>query len=72
MTDQLSLRKIDESNFVTCFSLELGPGQERFVSHPIRSLAQAYVYLPYTGTTSWSVTSWYSMTRTSGLIISGI
>ena len=44
MTDQLSLRKIDESNFITCFNLELGPGQERFVSHPIRSLAQAYVY----------------------------
>ena len=44
MTDQLSLRKIDESNFIACFNLELGPGQERFVSHPIRSLAQAYVY----------------------------
>ena len=26
------------------FHLKLAPGQERFVSHPIRSLAQAYVY----------------------------
>ena len=26
------------------FRLKLANGQERFVSHPIRSLAQAYVY----------------------------
>lgn len=26
------------------FHLKLANGQERFVSHPIRSLAQAYVY----------------------------
>ena len=26
------------------FNLRLGPGQEAYVSHPIRSLAQAYVY----------------------------
>jgi len=26
------------------FNLKLAPGQEKFVSHPIRSLAQAYVY----------------------------
>ena len=38
------LKKIDESNYLECFRLELGPGQERFVSNPVRSLAQAYVY----------------------------
>lgn len=40
----ITLRKIDESNFVDAFNLKLAPGQEEFVSHPIRSLAQAYVY----------------------------
>ena len=40
----ISLRKIDESNFFDVFRLELAQGQEAFVSHPIRSLAQAYVY----------------------------
>ena len=43
MTD-ITLRKIDESNFMDAFHLELAEGQEIFVSHPIRSLAQAYVY----------------------------
>ena len=38
------LRKITEENFLNAFNLKLAPGQERFVSHPIRSLAQAYVY----------------------------
>ena len=38
------LRPIAEDNFLDAFHLKLGPGQERFVSHPIRSLAQAYVY----------------------------
>ena len=38
------LRAITEDNFIDAFNLELAPGQERFVSHPIRSLAQAYVY----------------------------
>lgn len=42
--DHLYLKKIDESNFVDAFQLELGEGQEKLVSHPIRSLAQAYVY----------------------------
>ena len=40
----LALRKITEDNFIQAFELKLAPGQERFVSHPIRSLAQAYVY----------------------------
>ena len=40
----ISLRKITEENFVEAFNLKLAQGQERFVSHPIRSLAQAYVY----------------------------
>ena len=44
MSKELKLRKIDESNFIDCFNLSLGEGQDRFVSHPIRSLAQAYVY----------------------------
>lgn len=40
----VSLKKIDESNYLDCFGLKLRAGQEAFVSHPIRSLAQAYVY----------------------------
>ena len=38
------LRIITEENFIDAFNLKLAPGQESFVSHPIRSLAQAYVY----------------------------
>ena len=38
------LRPITEENFLDAFNLRLAPGQENFVSHPIRSLAQAYVY----------------------------
>ena len=37
----VELRTITESNFLDAFALKLAPGQERFVSHPIRSLAQA-------------------------------
>ena len=40
----VELRTITESNFLDAFALKLAPEQERFVSHPIRSLAQAYVY----------------------------
>ena len=40
----VELKEITEDNFLDAFHLELAPGQERFVSHPIRSLAQAYVY----------------------------
>ena len=36
--------KITEDNFIDAFNLTLAQGQERFVSHPVRSLAQAYVY----------------------------
>lgn len=38
------LRAITEDNYLDAFNLKLAPGQEDFVSHPIRSLAQAYVY----------------------------
>ena len=38
------LRAITEDNFLDAFNLRLAPGQEDFVSHPVRSLAQAYVY----------------------------
>ena len=38
------LRPITEDNFIDAFNLKLAPEQERFVSHPVRSLAQAYVY----------------------------
>lgn len=44
MKNELFLKKVDESNFIECFNLKLGNGQEKYVSHPIRSLAQAYVY----------------------------
>lgn len=40
----INLRIITEENFIDAFNLKLGKNQERFVSHPIRSLAQAYVY----------------------------
>ena len=40
----ISLRQITEDNFMEAFNLKLANGQEHFVSHPIRSLAQAYVY----------------------------
>ena len=42
--DIISLKKIDETNYLDCFRLKLAHGQEKYVSHPIRSLAQAYVY----------------------------
>ena len=38
------LRAITEDNFIDAFNLKLAPGQEKFVSHPVRSLAQAYIY----------------------------
>ena len=40
----VELRAITEGNFIDAFNLRLAPEQESFVSHPIRSLAQAYVY----------------------------
>ncbi|MCR5716682.1 MAG: GNAT family N-acetyltransferase [Lachnospiraceae bacterium] len=40
----INLRTITEENFMDAFQLTLGEGQETYVSHPIRSLAQAYVY----------------------------
>ena len=40
----VELIPITEENFIDAFNLRLAPGQERIVSHPIRSLAQAYVY----------------------------
>ena len=40
----IDLRKITEENFIDAFNLKLAQGQERLVSHPVRSLAQAYVY----------------------------
>ena len=40
----IELKPITEDNFLDAFDLKLAPGQEEFVSHPIRSLAQAYVY----------------------------
>lgn len=40
----VELGLITEDNFLDAFRLKLAPGQEAFVSHPIRSLAQAYVY----------------------------
>lgn len=38
------LKKITEDNFLDAFNLRLAKGQESYVSHPIRSLAQTYVY----------------------------
>ena len=40
----ITLKEITEENFIDAFNLKLGEGQEKYVSHPVRSLAQAYVY----------------------------
>ena len=40
----ITLKSIDESNFLDAFHLQLRDDQTQYVSHPIRSLAQAYVY----------------------------
>ena len=40
----VNLKQIGEDNFLDAFNLKLADGQEAFVSHPVRSLAQAYVY----------------------------
>ena len=44
MKNEVTLRPIDANNFTACFRLTLGEEQTRFVSNPVRSLAQAYVY----------------------------
>ena len=44
MSAHIDLKAITEENFIDAFNLRLAPGQEDSVSHPIRSLAQAYVY----------------------------
>ena len=40
----VQLKPIAEDNFLAAFNLKLNPDQEKYVSHPVRSLAQAYVY----------------------------
>lgn len=42
--NNVKLIKISEDNFIEAFHLKLGERQENYVSTPIRSLAQAYVY----------------------------
>lgn len=42
--NHISLKKIDETNFLDAFQLKMGATQQELVSHPIRSLAQAYVF----------------------------
>ena len=42
--NNIQLKRIDETNFIDAFNLKLGQGQNEFVSNPVRSLAQAYVY----------------------------
>ena len=42
--ENIELCRVDRSNYLDCFALQFKQGQERFVSHPIRSLAQAYIY----------------------------
>ena len=39
----VTLKSITEDNFIDAFNLKLKKDQEEFVSHPVRSLAQAYV-----------------------------
>ncbi len=40
----IRLEPITEGNYIEAFHLQLAEGQEKFVSHPIRSLVQAYIY----------------------------
>lgn len=40
----VNLKVINEDNFLDAFQLKLADGQEKYVSNPIRSLTQAYVY----------------------------
>ena len=40
----VELRAVTEENYIDVFDLKLAQWQKSFVSHPIRSLAQAYVY----------------------------
>lgn len=40
----ITLKPIDENNFLDAFHLQLRDDQTQYVSHPIRSLAQAYAY----------------------------
>lgn len=40
----IAIKCITEDNFIDAFNLKLRKDQEKYVSHPIRSLAQAYVY----------------------------
>ena len=40
----ITLQSITEENFLDAFNLKLKKEQESFVSHTVRSLAQAYVY----------------------------
>ena len=43
----ITLQPITEENFLDAFNLKLKKEQESFVSHPVRSLAQAYVIYDY-------------------------
>lgn len=60
----ITLKPIDESNFLDAFHLQLRDDQTQYVSHPIRSLAQAYVYRnqcrrsAFTLMRGWWDTSW--------------
>lgn len=40
----INLIKITEEKFIQAFNLKLAKEQEKFVSPPVRSLTQAYVY----------------------------
>ena len=42
--NHIELRRIDENNFIQAFHLKLSNEQAQFVSPPIKSLAQAYIY----------------------------
>ena len=74
----INLRKITEENFIDAFNLKLGNGQEKYVSNPIRSLAQAYVYREQCQPfgilmkTKWLVTLWSYMITIFQNMIFGI
>ena len=60
----ITLKPIDEGNFLDAFHLQLRDDQTQYVSHPIRSLAQAMFTAisasrsAFTLTRGWWDTSW--------------
>lgn len=51
----IELKIITEDNFSDAFNLELAQEQKKYVSHAIRSLAQAYVCIQKSMSAVWNL-----------------